>query len=295
MLFVLEGVNPTTFNLVSSLLMEVVQLAAAFVLSEFFRYRLSVYLRKGNTVPVEGLGRLPGDLIGSFHVANQMKWARPALMIFFLFASDYASAIAFSGLDFDFVTKEGPDATVLSLHQRNNAFPYDAIGDPVNLRTISKLEVLIKSGSQLDSRSETSALVRQEIVVSSFLSAADAIARGESVFLSESELVKNDPAYLIFGETSVGWFNSTDSTVLFANNSYLTAIDQFIPLDCAEESLKIAEQRGEWGDFAVNATVPNCTFTAPRSSGIYQKVERPVSKKISYEKNKTDESTDKEN
>ena len=239
---------------------------------------LSQYLRRGKTIPAAALGRLPGGLIDSFHVANAMEWAPPAVFILVLFASDYATTIAFAGLGFETTVRRGSEAPVLSLERRNNAFPYDAIGDPAMDKTMSKLEVLLgRSGDNRIDQDTLFELDRQQNLVESFLGTADAIARGESVFLAQNELVKRDPVLLALGRsTNLSGFTDTDSVVLFEQDSYLTSVNLTVPLDCFVTEgdkepfmLEINEERGNRLDFQTTSKVPNCNFKSPRASGFH--------------------------
>ena len=279
MVIVLEGINPTAFNLYASFFAEILQLATAYVLGELFRWLLSQYLRRGKTIPIAALGRLPGGLIDSFHVASAMEWAPPAVFILVLFASDYATTIAFAGLGFETTVRPGPEAPVLSLERRNDAFPYDAIGDPAMDKTMSKLEVLLgRSGDNRIDQDTLFELDQQQNSVASFLEAADAIARGESVFLAQNELVQHSPTLpgLSGGSNDLGELTDTDSVILFAQDSFLTAVNLAVPLDCFgvegdKEAfmLEINEERGDRLDFRTTSKLPNCNFLSPRSSGIF--------------------------
>ena len=300
--------SQTTFNLWASVLAEILQLSTAYVLSELFRWMLSKTLRRGRTIPVEAMGRLPGGLIDSFHVAKAMKWAPPSVFIVVLFASDYATTIAFAGLGFETTSQRGPEEPVLSLQMRNNAIPYEAIGDPVTPRTISKLDLLLgqtvnpktaprvqmlagESGNNFTDKFMLGELAKEQSVVSSFLGAVDAIARGESVFLDQNDLLQRDPASFVLGQsTDVEGLNGTESVVLFARApSFLTAVNLSIPLECDgfnhstdKFMLEIMEERGNRLDFKAISKIPNCNVLSPRSSGIFDKEHVDLVKITSY-------------
>eukprot|EP00522_Entomoneis_paludosa_P001649 CAMPEP_0172473628 /NCGR_PEP_ID=MMETSP1065-20121228/68952_1 /TAXON_ID=265537 /ORGANISM="Amphiprora paludosa, Strain CCMP125" /LENGTH=1502 /DNA_ID=CAMNT_0013231803 /DNA_START=390 /DNA_END=4899 /DNA_ORIENTATION=- len=186
--FLLKGVDPTTFNVVASLLAEVLMLCAAHALSLFFKYRLSLFLRRGNPVSVAGLGRLPSGLLEALEVGHDLQWIGPCLFLLLLFLFDYSTTIAFAGLGFTTVPQRGSSATVLNLQSTNTQFPYEVLGDAANDRTLPQLEVLLaSSGNKALSNEELWAeLQQQEDTISPFVAAADALARGESVFLESS-------------------------------------------------------------------------------------------------------------
>jgi len=246
-------------------------------------------LRCGKKIPAKALGSLPGGLIDAWYYARAMKWAWPASLALFLFCSDYATAIAFAGLDFDYVDQAGPQAPVLSLGKRNDYFPYDGIGDPLLPFTTSRLELLLESPTSLTPQpDEILHLTREETMVASFLGAADAIARGESVFLEQNDEILNDPTLLVIGRTADGgYFKSvTDSTVIYGSNSVLAAINREIPLDCSEDvmiAVRVQRDQDEWmtaieehrghDDWTTESRIPDCRFTSTRTSGIHGVVE----------------------
>ena len=57
---VLLGVNPKTFNLLASILAEILQVAGAYILSQFSVWVLSEHLRRGKQLPMQVLGSIPG-------------------------------------------------------------------------------------------------------------------------------------------------------------------------------------------------------------------------------------------
>jgi len=284
----LQGVDPRWFNLIASLMAEILQFAGAFTLGAFLHLVVSLFLRRpGNQIPAKALGPLPDGLLAAVQFAQNMKWAWPATLALFLFVSDYSTVIAFAGLDFELVDQEGAQAPVLDLGQRNGEFPYAAIGDPLLPFTSSKLELLMGQAiSSWPPQDEILQLADEESMVASFLGAADAIARGESVFLEQNEELVSDPTLLVVGRTendgTTFFGNLTDSTVIFGGGSFLAAINHEIPLTCSDDVMSaIEEQTNQDGwmtsfeehhgpDYwATKSRVPNCTFTSPRTSGIH--------------------------
>jgi len=189
-----------------------------------------------------------------------------------------------AGLDFELVDQEGPQAPVLNLARRNANFPYAAIGDLLLPFTASRLEWLV--GGSIFSKSqqvEILKLSREESMVASFLGAADAIARGESVFLEQSEELMNDPTLLIVGQMgdNRSFGNLTDSTVIYGS-SFLGAINSTIPLMCSDVVMNAVEEQRDQDDWmkrieekrgpdgwTTMSRVPNCTFTSRRTSGVH--------------------------
>ena len=134
--------------------------------------------------------RLPAGFLDALEVSHAMQWAPPAIFLTTLFLSDYSTTIAFVGMDFETSSTPGPPQPILQLHQRNRQIPYQALGDPALPRTRSKLEGILLMEDSIKGNTDTSDteqwihLARQESMVFSFLLAADAMARGESPFLT---------------------------------------------------------------------------------------------------------------
>ena len=322
--FILEGVDPRLFNVYASLLAEVLMMVTGFVLSELYRFMLSIYLKKpGNSVKLQSLGRLPADLFESIKVTAQASdrfWkCWPAVLITILFLSDHATTVAFAGLDFTEVEKAGPNATVLNLQRRNAEFPYGVVGDPTNPRTISQLEavlqgtydpLIVDDDTATLTNGDLQSLVQYEAATNTFLAAADAIARGESVFLTEQQRL--DPYVLTLGanylqeqqqqdNTTISVDRSalmTDATSLFVQDSFLVAMDLEIPLECNSGQddmknndenpaipplLRFPETRGVLGDFQATSAVPDCSFTSTRASSVFRADQPPQVQVTAYQ------------
>ena len=160
---------------------------------------------------------------------------------------------------------QGPEATVLNLNQRNPNFVYGVLGDPQDdPRTHSQLERILQGTDTTTNPTpaQLQYLVETHGIVQSFLGASDAVARGESAFLQDSEWVINNPTiYLTAGREAANpsqplpkeLQNIPDATFMFAQDDYLTSIDKVLPLNCASEPLQLTEERG--GDFFMEGTV----------------------------------------
>eukprot|EP00547_Thalassionema_nitzschioides_P014165 CAMPEP_0194250332 /NCGR_PEP_ID=MMETSP0158-20130606/22763_1 /TAXON_ID=33649 /ORGANISM="Thalassionema nitzschioides, Strain L26-B" /LENGTH=74 /DNA_ID=CAMNT_0038987103 /DNA_START=29 /DNA_END=250 /DNA_ORIENTATION=- len=73
MTWILEGVDPSEFNLWASIIAEILQLGAGYVLSQFYSWVLSEYLRRGNKIPVEAVGQNPSGIVDAVMHAKIMK------------------------------------------------------------------------------------------------------------------------------------------------------------------------------------------------------------------------------
>mmetsp|Transcript_5887 Transcript_5887/g.16532 ORF Transcript_5887/g.16532 Transcript_5887/m.16532 type:complete len:108 (-) Transcript_5887:245-568(-) len=91
----LQGVDHRTFNFITSVIVEVLQLAASFTLCVFIHLMVSIFLRKGHKIPARAVDPMPNGLIAAIHFAQNMRWAWPATLALFIFISDYSTAIAF--------------------------------------------------------------------------------------------------------------------------------------------------------------------------------------------------------
>ena len=245
-------------------------------MSQLYAVLISRYLRNGNKVNLQSMGRVPSDFLEATTVAQQTRYAWPAVLIAILFFSDYFTAIAFAGLDFTYVDSIGKPETVLNLHQQNPHFVYSVLGEPAeNPKTHSKFEAILQGNidpsTVLDD--EMNYLAETETIVHSFMSAADSLARGDSPFLVRSQSIQDNPAFMTIGhQTSEPNslpedLKDLDATFVYAKDSFLAAIDKAIPLECADEPLKFTQQIG--GDLSIEGAVPNCRYSAARESGLF--------------------------
>lgn len=161
----------------------------------------------------------------------------------------------------------GPEATVLNLNQRNPNFVYGVLGEPQDdPRTHSQLERFLQgtdttfNAANNNNPEQLQYLVETQGIVQAFLGASDAVARGESAFLQDSEWVTNNPTIFFTGQQEdplqplpQELQNIPDATFMFAKDDYLTSIDKVLPLTCAPEPLQLTEERG--GDFVIQGTV----------------------------------------
>ena len=104
--------------------------------------------------------------------------------------NDFSQALAKLGLDFKPTLVEGPSNTVLSLHtpNRNKLIPLEALGEPYSHRS----NVLVEGIENSRNYEEAERFIRQGRQITSFMHAADFVARSTSPFLSSDSLVANN-------------------------------------------------------------------------------------------------------
>ena len=270
MLITFVNYSVDSINVWASLLSDISKILAAFVLGYLFRFQLSRLLKKGVAVPLASAGAVPGGFIESFKLTQSLNWNFFMCIITVLFLVEYITSIAFIGLKADFVPVQGSDDTVLHLGSFNARLPYDILGDPVNLRTISKFERLVSEG--VTDGPELRQAAGDDAVVQDFMAAIDNIARGSSVFLNEGPSLEDDPSLILIGNADKRGF--TNSFVLYSENSFLKSINRTIPLFCSSnDGIEIQEERGQeedsYGTFATTSFVPGCIYGGPRQTGIY--------------------------
>lgn len=256
---VLEGVNPTIFNFVSDLVGMAAVVGVGFVFSYVYVLIMSWQVKSGKPIPVKVLGFIPTNFSDAIRLARVLKWSMPALVIVLLFlVTGFAHSIADLGLEFVTVEREGPYDTVLNLEKTNPLRLIHTSGDPLNAFTWPAPKSAYEGDFDLASV--------QHKWISSFMEAVDQIARGGSPFVLEDKPANN---YAIWGG-----FNETK---FFVNpdNRPLSQIDLEIPLKCtSSEMVPIdllipAALPDQQEDVETTALVPICTFSSPRSSGIY--------------------------
>lgn len=146
---------------------------------------------------------------------------------------------------------------------RNNSFPYAAIGDPA--RSVEQFQSLTFYSKLATVMLTWPDWASQEMIVASFLGAADAVARGESVFYvtTKHEIFQHNPGYLLLEEQDriTSSSNTEGIAVLCRKDSFLTSIDLLILLKFSTD--KLVDVGEEWGDdkeFTLNveSPVPDC-------------------------------------
>lgn len=265
-----EGVNPTIFNFSADLLSVAFQTIFALGASHAFVYLMSRHLQQGHSIPTKALGKVPSSFAGSCYFAYLLKLSGPALALSLLLAvGEFSHSVSDLGLSFVTVQTEGPLETVLALDRRNPGRLFQLSGDPAILRT-NALSTSLVTAAQMDYvEPYLSQSRREQRMIESFLNAADDIAAGGSPFANYAATERIDLDY--------GGVSSS----AFYGEKILSKIDMELPLDCSTSSMVNVPQtiRGLQSNPLfelvplqnLDATVPNCAFNAPRSTGIFDK------------------------
>lgn len=277
---VLDGIDPTIFNFVTDLAAELSSALAVIFLGSLYTIFLSLYLRRGNSIPIASLGEAPHSILDTLARGNVLRW--PAWLVVFagiVLVTRFSHAVADLGLGFQRVVREGPPRPVITLdpEQRNKQIMFQATGDPF------LGENAIAVDGTFSANLETLTDLRLPISLSlGFLAAIDGIARGESHMLSkESALIQvgfvNDEIDTDRGQIVVGQ-DENMSYLVGKGDSFLAGLDYAIALPC-QGMLKVEQAFGhpdfENTQIFTTAQIPNCDFVALRESGIYdQQVRR---------------------
>ena len=258
----LTRIDPTTFNVLSDLFGYATRILYGLAVAMVFPVLMTWQLRS-QPIPVEALWPVPGDFFQALLTLRSFACSLPAItLVLLMFFGDFCHTLADLGFDFVDQTEPGPLQPILvissSVEGRNMARAMVTSGDPSLARTTA-VKVAIQEGRINESREQTA-------LQASFLSATTQISRGSSPFVQGA--VRPWRETLDFG--GVGF-----NTFFMPDDSPVAVMDREIALDCASTELAVIPEviSGQVFDEPIynTASIPNCTFTGIRSSGIFRK------------------------
>lgn len=264
--------DPTTFNFVSDIVAFLLRAAFDLALVGIYALFLTWHFKSGRTIGLKDLAKIPSGFFGSMYQAKRIGPSLPILMLVLLyFVADLSHSLADTGMAFISVNQEGPADAVLNLWRRNPKRLMHTAGDPTGSLTAVKVEL---HQSDLTNASAVEQAQAETAVVSNFLGAAQTIARGDSPFV-KTDLSKRVSLRRSWGSIPnvLAHFNPDDTPHV--------TMDLELPVACASsEMVQVNLISGIYNEPRTNpvrstAQVPNCTFTQPRATGIFQKSKIP--------------------
>ena len=260
----LEDIDPTYFNVLSDIFAYVTNFLTGLAVASLYPAVMTWRLhegkgRVGGSIPLEHLGKMPGDFVTA---ASQAFWTirdtslLAVVLVVTMALVAFSHTIADSGLTFtSTISKKGKLQPVLytASHARNPNRPLQTLGDPPTPRTSIDSNLVVTRD--------------EDALADSYMAAVTLIARGRSPFVTSTSSVEvwEDSSWDIPGSLSV--FVDNDRTPL-------SQLAQEIPLNCDSLDFARIEQ------FSITNTnlevpvggvdnVPNCSFAGLRSSGVF--------------------------
>jgi hypothetical protein len=271
---VLKRFPATAFNVMSDLIGYVTGVFAGFAIAAIYPLLLSWQMHRKQHIPLRQLLQQPGDALQGIGACSALQITLPAiLLLFLLLLADFSHSMADIGLSFVSTPQRGKKDTVLVVDtdKRNRNRPLQFCGDPPFLGTAVTVDLKNDENFGSDPALHTLALEQQDLIRRQ-IAAARAFVQGSSpfVYTSSNALINGFPIAGLDGF----------ETYYTPDDSPMVRMPREIPVECADLQMAIipesmTPESNYHEPLKNNASVPNCTLSRLRETGIYYDGDKP--------------------